>query len=139
MSTVLYYLVIAIKIKLFFKYFNLSSSKLSMDLLLASKIISMVLLGLVTWLIGLVPLVAVRRGWLSRKESDGDSRIGSILSCLMCFGGGVIMTSSLAHMLPDVNDVLDLSLEHGTFPDTGKIRGRGGNLTLFHNSVQGCQ
>jgi len=29
------------------------------------------------------------------------------------------MTSSLAHMLPDVNEVLDLSLEHGTFPDTG--------------------
>lgn len=29
------------------------------------------------------------------------------------------MTSSLAHMLPDVNEVLDLSLEHKTFPDTG--------------------
>ena len=91
-----------------------------MELLLAAKIISMFTLGLATWIIGLVPLIAVKRGWLSRKESDGDSRLGTVLSCLMCFGGGVIMTSSLAHMLPDVNEVLDLSLEHGTFPDTGQ-------------------
>ena len=44
-----------------------------------------------------------------------------ILSCLMCFGGGVIMTSSIAHMLPDVNEVLEQSLEHNTFPDTGEL------------------
>jgi len=89
------------------------------DLLLVSKIVSMLVLGLATWIIGLIPLISVKRGWLSRKENDGDSRMGNVLSCLMCFGGGVIMTSSLAHMLPDVNEVLDLSLEHKTFPDTG--------------------
>ena len=101
-----------------------------MDILLISKIISMILLGFVTWIIGLVPLVAVSRGCLSRKESDVESRVGSILSCLMCFGGGVIMTSSIAHMLPDVNEVLDLSLENGTFPDTGKTGGEE-NFNLF--------
>ena len=35
-----------------------------------------------------------------------------ILSCLMCFGGGVIMTSSLCHMLPDVQEVI--SDHHGS-------------------------
>ena len=30
-----------------------------------------------------------------------------------------LCVSSLAHMLPDVRDVLEVSLEHGTFPDTG--------------------
>ena len=44
-------------------------------------------------------------GWLSKKESDGNPRLTMILSCLMCFGGGVIMTSSLCHMLPDVQEV----------------------------------
>jgi len=92
---------------------------MAVDLLLAAKIVSMLVLGLATWIIGIVPLFSVKRGWLSRKESDGESRMGNVLSCLMCFGGGVIMTSSLAHMLPDVNEVLELSLEHGTFPDTG--------------------
>ena len=29
------------------------------------------------------------------------------------------MTSSLAHMLPDVNEVLEESVEFGSFPDTG--------------------
>ena len=44
-------------------------------------------------------------GWLSKKESDANPRVTLILSCLMCFGGGVIMTSSLCHMLPDVQEV----------------------------------
>ena len=30
-----------------------------------------------------------------------------------------LCVTSLAHMLPDVRDVLEVSLEHGTFPDTG--------------------
>ena len=88
--------------------------------LLASKIVSMLILGLATWIIGLVPMVAVRRGWITRKESEGSPRMTKILSCMMCFGGGVIMTSSLTHMLPDVNDVLAESIENGTFPDTSK-------------------
>ena len=88
--------------------------------LLASKIVSMLILGLATWIIGLVPMVAVRRGWITKKESEGSPRMTKILSCMMCFGGGVIMTSSLTHMLPDVNDVLAESIENGTFPDTSK-------------------
>ena len=44
-------------------------------------------------------------GWLSKDESEASPRLTVILSCLMCFGGGVIMTSSLCHMLPDVQEV----------------------------------
>ena len=47
-------------------------------------------------------------GWLSKKESDANPRVTMILSCLMCFGGGVIMTSSLCHMLPDVQEVITI-------------------------------
>ena len=31
----------------------------------------------------------------------------TLFSCLTCFGGGVILTSCLTHMLPDVNEVRD--------------------------------
>ena len=103
--------------------------------LLASKIVSMLILGLASWIIGLVPMVAVRRGWISRKESEGSPRMTAILSYMMCFGGGVIMTSSLTHMLPDVNDVLEESIENGTFPDTpipvGEILVLGGFFFIY--------
>ena len=32
------------------------------QMLLASKIVSMLILGLVTWIIGIVPMVSVRKG-----------------------------------------------------------------------------
>ena len=105
---------------IFFTWYSRSSRMESY--LLASKIVSMFILGLATWIIGLVPMVAVRRGWISKKESDGNPRLTKILSCMMCFGGGVIMTSSLAHMLPDVKEVLDNSIANGTFPPTSECR-----------------
>ena len=39
-----------------------------------------------------------------------------VRDCLSCL---TLCVTSLAHMLPDVRDVLEVSLEHGTFPDTG--------------------
>lgn len=35
-----------------------------------SKVISMLCLGLFTWLVGLLPLVGVRRGWMKRNETE---------------------------------------------------------------------
>ena len=35
----------------------------------------------------------INAGWLSKDESEASPRLTVILSCLMCFGGGVIMTS----------------------------------------------
>ena len=60
----------------------------------------------------------------------------TLFSCLTMFGGGVILTSCLTHMLPDVNEVWSQllgqffsskiktqvflsSLESGNFPDSG--------------------
>ena len=90
-----------------------------MDLLLISKIISMFCLGLVTWIMGVLPLLGVRKGWIRRSESEQSHRSVVVISCMMPFGGGVILTSCLTHMLPDVNVVLKQSLDNGTFPDSG--------------------
>ena len=76
-----------------------------MDAVVLSKIVSMVCLGLVTWIVGVLPLLGVRMGWLREKEQSRRTVI--IISCMMSFGGGVILTSCLTHMLPDVNDVLE--------------------------------
>ena len=84
-----------------------------------SKIISMICLGFVTWIVGVLPLLGVRKGWINRSESGQSQRMVVIFSCMMSFGGGVILTSCLTHMLPDVNEVLQEALENNTFPDSG--------------------
>jgi len=90
-----------------------------MDGLLAARIVSMICLGLVTWIIGILPLFGLRRGWLSPSESAQSDKVKILLSTLTCFGGGVILTSCLTHMLPDVNEVAAAAMEAGTFPDSG--------------------
>lgn len=77
-----------------------------MESLTVAKVISMFCLGLITWLVGLIPLIGVRKGWMKSSESDQSQTVLTIFSCMMSFGGGVILTSCLTHMLPDVNDLL---------------------------------
>ena len=82
-----------------------------------------------------MPLLGVRRGWLSPSETAQSPLVRVLLSAGICFGGGVILTSCLTHMLPDVNEVVTnfkkgcpdknhpqvflSSLESGNFPDSG--------------------
>ena len=54
---------------------------------------------------GVLPLLGVRRGWLSPSETAQSPLVRVLLSAGICFGGGVILTSCLTHMLPDVNEV----------------------------------
>ena len=54
---------------------------------------------------GILPLLGVRKGWLSSSESTQSPLVQTVLSGMICFGGGVILTSCLTHMLPDVNEV----------------------------------
>eukprot|EP00095_Tigriopus_kingsejongensis_P000396 maker-scaffold19_size710362-snap-gene-0.21 protein:Tk00396 transcript:maker-scaffold19_size710362-snap-gene-0.21-mRNA-1 annotation:"zinc transporter zip1" len=74
-----------------------------MDPVLVAKIISMVLLGGISFLLGLLAMVLYQR--LSEK-----SRVQrSIISCLLCFGGGVLIATSVIHMLPEVRETFALS------------------------------
>jgi hypothetical protein len=41
------------------------------------------------------------------------------MSAITCFGGGVILTTSLTHMLPEVNLLMANNIKHGQFPQTG--------------------
>merc|ERR1711892_1062215 len=84
-----------------------------------AQVVSMLCLGLVTWIVGVLPLLGVRKGWLKESESQQTQTMVNIFSALTCFGGGVILTSCLTHMLPDVNEVVVAAIEVGSFPDSG--------------------
>lgn len=75
-----------------------------------SKIVSMMLLGGVSILLGFIPL---KLGKLF-KDSHGNQKHDDVLSSLLCFGGGVLLATSLLHMLPEVsfNIEKNFSQEH---------------------------
>jgi zinc transporter 1/2/3 len=86
--------------------------------LLVSKIVSMIGLGFITWIIGVIPILGVNRGW-SLKILDQSGKKLLLYSMLLCFGGGVILSSCMTHMLPDVREIYLKALAEGSFPDTG--------------------
>ena len=67
-----------------------------------SKIVAMLLLGLllggISTLLGFIPM---RLGNLF-KNVDGSPKHGTLFSSLLCFGGGVLLATSMLHMLPEV-------------------------------------
>ena len=84
-----------------------------MDLLVA-KLVSMLVLGGVSLLVGLIPFL------MKKKMNLAPGTLGDkAVSCLSCFGGGVILTTSITHMLPEVNKYLRHNIEHGHIPNIG--------------------
>eukprot|EP00095_Tigriopus_kingsejongensis_P004214 maker-scaffold1792_size27886-snap-gene-0.4 protein:Tk04214 transcript:maker-scaffold1792_size27886-snap-gene-0.4-mRNA-1 annotation:"zinc transporter zip1" len=88
----------------------------AMDLL-AVKIITMALLGGVSLLLGLVPMAF--RSCMNKRPDGKSSKMDLFISAFSCFGGGVILTTCLTHMLPEVNLFLQNNIKQGDFPDTG--------------------
>jgi len=82
--------------------------------LLTTKIVTMSILGSVSLLIGFIPMLVAKKVDLS----DG-SKGGFVVSCLSCFGGGVILTTALTHMLPEVNLFLQYNIQQGQLIDKG--------------------
>lgn len=82
--------------------------------LLTTKIVTMSILGLVSLIVGFIPMIVAKKVNLAK-----GSRGGTVVSCLSCFGGGVILTTALTHMLPEVNLFLQYNIDHGQLPDTG--------------------
>ena len=64
-----------------------------------TKILAMCLLGGISIILGFIPL---KLGKVF-KGKDGDHKHGTIFSSLLCFGGGVLLATSLLHMLPEVS------------------------------------
>ncbi|KAG5886372.1 hypothetical protein JTB14_034905 [Gonioctena quinquepunctata] len=58
-----------------------------------SKIVSLVVLGSSSLFVGVLP------NWFARR---GRQRWPLLLSCLLCFGGGVLLSTSVLHILPEL-------------------------------------
>ena len=64
--------------------------------LLTTKVIAMVLTGAVPIVLGLIP-------WKVGQHVDRNNRWHKVtVSCLLCYGGGILLALSLLHMLPEV-------------------------------------
>lgn len=85
--------------------------------LLGTKILSMILLGGLSLLIGSLPLILRKYCGFFRQSSTQQG--SAVLSCISCFGGGVILTTCFTHMLPEVNHLLDINISNGSFNQTG--------------------
>lgn len=69
-----------------------------MDSLLVAKIISMTLLGVISFLLSCIAIALYK--YLSQESKIQRS----IISGLLCFGGGVLIAISVIHMLPEVRE-----------------------------------
>ena len=84
-----------------------------------AKIISMLLLGGISLFLGMLPVLLKRCCNIGQSATPKGQML---ISALSCFGGGVILTTCFTHMLPEVNLFLNLHIEKGQFPDTGKAQ-----------------
>ena len=72
-------------------------NRIKMDVT-TSKLVAMVLLGGVSIMLGFIPM---KLGSFF-KNDDGSPKHGILFSSLLCFGGGVLLATSMLHMLPEV-------------------------------------
>ena len=83
---------------------------------LVAKILSMVILGGFSLLLGLVPMKLVEKYNLKETSTDNKKENKKVttfkhlaLTALNCFGAGVILTTCFTHMLPEANEALEQS------------------------------
>ena len=68
-----------------------------MDDVQIAKVWTMVLLGVISMILGAIPL---KLGPKFTNDAKGWKQV--VISILLCFGGGVLFATSLIHMLPEV-------------------------------------
>lgn len=83
---------------------------------LTAKVVSMCVLGGVSLIVGILP---IKLSHYFDWKSERSKKSNFLLSALSCFGAGVILTTCLTHMLPEVNEFLEFNIQQHTIPDTG--------------------
>lgn len=85
--------------------------------LLVSKIVSMVVLVVVTVVCGSLPYL-LNRCFKWTTQDPRQTRASNVVRCFIYFGGGVLLCTTLLHMLPDVIDVVQLLQQCGYLVET---------------------
>jgi len=79
--------------------------------LTTTKVVVLLLLGLSKIIFGLAPLVLTRM--LKKRERWLKKFVGFIL----CFGGGVLLSTIFVHMLKEIKETLERAAELGGLPE----------------------
>lgn len=97
----------------------------SVEGLLLAKIISMIVLGGVSFILGLLPIKLMKL--MNRKSTPQKSSIighscddeqSLVTSMLLCFGGGVLLFTTFVHLQPEVRDTMDKLIKSNILPHT---------------------
>ncbi|XP_045101639.1 protein zntC-like isoform X2 [Portunus trituberculatus] len=93
--------------------------------LLTIKIIALTLLGVFSLFFGLLPLR------LRKVLAKGSKRRDRVVSCLLCFGGGVLLATVFTHMLPETREGFAIALPEIEYPLTEVVICAGFFLIYF--------
>ncbi|XP_075217128.1 zinc transporter ZIP1-like [Lycorma delicatula] len=91
--------------------------------LIPTKVVAMITLGLVSFLLGMVPVKLAT--WLRYKKTSkvtisgqgGSKQQPAIISLLLCYGGGVLLFTTFLHLQPEVREGVEHLIESGKMPD----------------------
>lgn len=83
--------------------------------LLMAKVVSMAVLGIASFLIGVLPIKLTKL--VNIKTADKDNNF--VISLLLCFGGGVLLFTTFLHLQPEVRESLSHLEMEGKVPIIG--------------------
>lgn len=81
------------------------------------KVASLILIGSVSFLCGIAPLVISRLNSRLRLSYLSCGRYSDLtMSCVLCVGSGVLLATVFTHMLPEIRESFDLMMTQNLWP-----------------------
>lgn len=87
----------------------------SAEKLLLAKIVSMIVLGVASFIIGIIPLKLAKYMKISSKNEEKNL----LISLMLCFGGGVLLFTTFLHLQPEVRESFESLQNNGKIPTMG--------------------
>ncbi|XP_050353868.1 zinc transporter ZIP1-like [Nymphalis io] len=85
---------------------------------LRAKIITMVSLFSISMVFGLSPmLISLKFGWFTKSDGNNMRASNQFVIGLLSFGGGVLFATTFMHLLPEVDENIELLQEAGLIPE----------------------
>ncbi|XP_059471087.1 zinc transporter ZIP1-like isoform X3 [Neocloeon triangulifer] len=97
----------------------LEEQEIDWPALTTARVVAMLVLGLVSFALGLLPWAMVKIFKLDVEGlmQNGKNRI--FISMLLCFGAGVLLCTAFVHMLPELRESVEAQVALGNLPETG--------------------
>lgn len=85
---------------------------------LTAKIVTMVCLFAISMLVGCIPLlISLKFDWFTKSSDPNLRSSNQLVMGLLAFGGGVLFATTFMHLLPEVDDNIELLQDAGEIPD----------------------